>query len=186
MATHNGVSGRHPLIEILSAWHRHELLLIPGCWHPRVRPCRSDFGCTLFTARVQAAGRDFRAVLLAPGRNRWSSGVGHANGLGCLVRIGCGCPAALLNPMPFFSLQRSLIFGSFVLRCGYFEFWSSLFLKACSIRGNTGLLGSWSPMGFFPVVFFAWWLHKPHEARGGGLWQCSTAAAWGVAKCRVL
>ena len=108
MATHNGVSGRHPLTETLSAWHVHELISIWGAWHTRVRPFRSDSRCALFTARVRAAGREFRRVLLAPAMIPQSSDVHRENGLGRLARIGCSRPAALLNLMPIFFRFRVL------------------------------------------------------------------------------
>ena len=100
--------GRHPLIEILSAWHGHELISIPRAWHARVRPFRSDSRCALVKARVRAVGREFRRGLLAP---RWipqSSNVARDNGLGRLARIGCSRPAALLNLMPIFFRFRVL------------------------------------------------------------------------------
>ena len=108
IVTRNGVSGRHPLIETLSAWHGHELVSIPRAWHARVRPFRSDSRCALFTARVRAAGREFRRGLLAPGRIPQSSDVHRDYGLGRLARIGCSRPAALLNLMPIFFRFRVL------------------------------------------------------------------------------
>ena len=62
----------------------------------------------LVKARVRAVGREFRRGLLAP---RWipqSSNVERDNGLGCLARIGCSRPAALLNLMPIFFRFRVL------------------------------------------------------------------------------
>ena len=110
IVTRDGVSGRHPLIEILSAWHGHELISIPRAWHARVRPFRSDLRCALFTARVRAVGQEFRRGLPAPGRIPQSLDVGRENRIGRLVRIGCSCPATLRNLMPiFFSLPRSRV-----------------------------------------------------------------------------
>ena len=106
--THNGVSGRHPLIEILSARHRHQLMSILGAWHTRVRSFGSDSRCALVTARVRAAGREFRRSFLAPAMIPQSPDVHRENGLGRLARIGCSRPATLLNLMPIFFRFRVL------------------------------------------------------------------------------
>ena len=108
IVTHNGVSGRHPLIEILSARHRHQLMSILGAWHTRVRSFGSDSRCALVTARVRAAGREFRRSFLAPAMIPQSPDVHRENGLGRLARIGCSRPAALLNLMPIFFRFRVL------------------------------------------------------------------------------
>ena len=102
IVTHNGISGRHPLIEILSARHRHQLMSILGAWHTRVWSFSLDSRCALVTARVRAEGREFRRGLLAPAMIPQTSDVHGENGLGRLARIGCSRPAALLNLMPFF------------------------------------------------------------------------------------
>ena len=81
---------------------------ILGAWHTRVRSFGSDLRCTLFTARVRAAGREFRHSLLAPGRIPQSSDVHRDYRLGRLARIGCSRPAALLNLMPIFFRFRVL------------------------------------------------------------------------------
>ena len=109
IVTRNGVYRRRPQHEILSAWHVHETVSILGAWHAHVGPCPSGSRCTLFTARVRAAGREFRAGLLAPGRNPQSWDVARESRVGRLACVGCSRPAALLNLMPFFfSLQRFL------------------------------------------------------------------------------
>ena len=57
---------------------------------------------------MPAAGREFRGDLLAPGQNPQSWDVAREYGAGRLACIGCSRSAALLNLMPFFSLQRFL------------------------------------------------------------------------------
>ena len=123
MVTHNGGYGRHPHIEILSASHVHDMVSILGVWHARVGQFRSDSRCALVTARVRAAGPEFRAGLLAPGRIPQSSDVAREIGVACLARIGCSRPATLPNLMPFF--------GSFVSgpRC-----WA--FLRCLNLGGH--------------------------------------------------
>ena len=81
---------------------------ILGAWHTRVRSFGSDSRCALVTARVRAAGREFRRGLLAPGRIPQSLDVGRDNGIGRLARIGCSRPATLLNLMPIFFRFRVL------------------------------------------------------------------------------
>ena len=101
MATHNGAYGRRPLIEILSEWHVHELVLILGAWHTRAlghaAPSRTQ-GALLsqraFELQDDNSEPGFRP---APGRNPQSSDVERENGVGCLARIGCIHPAALLD-----------------------------------------------------------------------------------------
>ena len=75
---------------------------ILGAWHTRVRSFGSDSRCALVRARVRAAGREFRRVLLAPAMIPQSPDVHRENGLGRLARIGCSRPATLLNLMPIF------------------------------------------------------------------------------------
>ena len=83
-------------------------MLILGAWHMRIRSFGSDLRCALVTVRVRAAGREFRRDFLAPAMIPQSLDVHQENGLGHLVRIGCSCPAALLNLMPIFFRFRVL------------------------------------------------------------------------------
>ena len=75
---------------------------ILGAWHTRVRSFGSDSRCALVTARVRAAGREFRRSFLAPAMIPQSPDVHRENELGRLARIGCSRPATLLNLMPIF------------------------------------------------------------------------------------
>ena len=60
------------------------------------------------TARVRAAGREFRRDFLAPAMIPQSPDVHRENGLGRLARIGCSRPAAPLDLMPIFFRFRVL------------------------------------------------------------------------------
>ena len=73
-----------------------------GACHARVGPFRLDLRCALFTARVRAAGREFRAGFLAPGLNPQSWDVARENRVGRLACIGCDRAATFLNPVLLF------------------------------------------------------------------------------------
>ena len=110
IVTRNGVSGRHPLIEILSAWHGHELISIPRAWHARVRPFRSDSNArscqsARSSCRTRIPTRSSGSALDSAVFERRTR---YCNGLGRLARIGCSRPAALLNLMPIFFRFRVL------------------------------------------------------------------------------
>ena len=84
----------------------------------------------LVKARVRAVGQEFGRGLPAPGRIPQSSGVHQENGLGCLARISCSRPAALLNLMPIFFRFRVLESEPPTSELGGSEFFANICAKS--------------------------------------------------------
>ena len=100
-----------------------------GVCHARVGPFRSDSRCALFTARVRAAEREFRAGLPAPARNPQSWDLARENGVGRLACIGCSRAATLLNPMLFFFASAFLESEPPTSKLGGSEFFANIRAK---------------------------------------------------------